>query len=45
MLAVPATSFYSVVTSIEDKLFNYDQNPETVVIANVNTSSQPETAL
>ena len=34
-----------MVTTIENKLSNYQLNPQTIQIANVSTSQQPEAAL
>ena len=43
--AVPSSTFYSVVTTIEGKLANYAANPETISILNVTDSQQPKAAL
>lgn len=40
-LAVPSAYFSSVVSSIENTLANYQLNPETITIADVNTTDQP----
>ena len=43
--ATPAATFSTVVTSIEDELYNYALNPGTVVIDAVDVQEQPAEAL
>ena len=40
--AIPSSDFYSVVTSIENTLNNYNYNPGTVKIADFNNTTPPQ---
>lgn len=44
-LAVPPTSFYSVVTTIENTMNTYRQNPNEVTIFNAPSEQQPQVAM
>ena len=44
-LATPSSSFSTVVTTIEGTVFNYNLNPSTITISNVNSNQQPSVAL